>query len=232
MSNKNEKRSAVMEVLSKYDLDSSAVWDCHGTPVILHKALEHIQVVAGISFDDPQIIEASGKDKVVALWVRGSLDTRSEWSIGEAAPSNNKNSYPYAMAEKRAKDRVILKLINLHGLAYSEDEADDFRAANPNNKQAQKKQANITPGPDFRDQKDFKNLPAHIKPLSTYEMKKRGLYESLCERLAKDCTEPKHVGHWVRETLEEIALIPQPSRHYFYEEVEAHKELLETGKAA
>jgi hypothetical protein len=31
------------------------------------------------------------------------------------------------MAEKRAKDRVILKLIGLHGLAYSEEEADDFK---------------------------------------------------------------------------------------------------------
>ena len=30
------------------------------------------------------------------------------------------------MAEKRAKDRVILKLVGLHGDVYSEDEADDF----------------------------------------------------------------------------------------------------------
>jgi transcription initiation factor IIF auxiliary subunit len=31
------------------------------------------------------------------------------------------------MAEKRAKDRVILKLVGLHGDVYSEEEADDFK---------------------------------------------------------------------------------------------------------
>ena len=35
------------------------------------------------------------------------------------------------MAEKRAKDRVILKLVGLHGDVYSEEEADDFKAAKP-----------------------------------------------------------------------------------------------------
>ena len=30
------------------------------------------------------------------------------------------------MAEKRAKDRVILKLLNLSGDVYSQDEADEF----------------------------------------------------------------------------------------------------------
>ena len=42
----------------------------------------------------------------------------------EASPKNNKNNYPYAMAEKRAIDRAILKLIGLHGFVYSEDEVD------------------------------------------------------------------------------------------------------------
>ena len=35
------------------------------------------------------------------------------------------------MAEKRAKDRVILKLVGLHGHVYSEEEADDFKKARP-----------------------------------------------------------------------------------------------------
>jgi hypothetical protein len=35
------------------------------------------------------------------------------------------------MAEKRAKDRVILKLIELHGLVYSEEEADEFKNSRP-----------------------------------------------------------------------------------------------------
>ena len=35
------------------------------------------------------------------------------------------------MAEKRAKDRVVLKLVDLSGDFYSEDEADDFKDAKP-----------------------------------------------------------------------------------------------------
>ena len=37
------------------------------------------------------------------------------------------------MAEKRAKDRVILKLIGVAGFVYSEDEADDFKESRPQN---------------------------------------------------------------------------------------------------
>ena len=68
---------------------------------------------------------------MVSLLVTGTMGDKSEWSIGEASPSNNKNSYPYAMAEKRAKDRVILKLVGLHGDVYAEDEADAFKEARP-----------------------------------------------------------------------------------------------------
>ena len=69
--------------------------------------------------------------KVAAMCVTGHLGDRSEWAIGEASPSNNKNNYPYAMAEKRAKDRVILKLLNMAGDYYSQDEADEFEEAKP-----------------------------------------------------------------------------------------------------
>ena len=40
---------------------------------------------------------------------------------------NCRNDYPFAMAEKRAKDRVILKLLGVAGDTYSEEEADAFK---------------------------------------------------------------------------------------------------------
>lgn len=116
----------IAEVLKHYGFGAKAVWDCHGTWVVYHRVLEQIAANAGIMFDSPYPLEANGKDKCVAIAVTGRLGEKSEWSVGEAAPGNNKNAYPYAMAEKRGKDRVILKLIGLHGLAYSEDEADAF----------------------------------------------------------------------------------------------------------
>lgn len=111
----------------------SATWDCHGTPVVLHKVLEQVAATQGITFDSPTMIEADAEKKKVVMLVSGRLGDAVEWSIGEAVPYNNKNSYPYAMAEKRAKDRVILKLIGVAGFVYSEEEADDFQATRPSN---------------------------------------------------------------------------------------------------
>lgn len=119
-------------ILDKYhDNPKAAIWDCHGRWVIYHSAVEEMAVKAGITFSMPTILEANGAAKSVALCVEGQMGERREWSVGEAAPGNNKNSYPYAMAEKRAKDRVVLKLLGLHGLVYSEEEADDLKDAKP-----------------------------------------------------------------------------------------------------
>jgi hypothetical protein len=116
------------EIGMKYE---DAVWDCRGTNVILHKAIERIATHKKIKFDEPKFLECNTEKKIVSLMVTGTLGDKSEWSIGEASPSNNKNNYPYAMAEKRAKDRVVLKLVDLSGDFYSEDEADDFKDAKP-----------------------------------------------------------------------------------------------------
>lgn len=127
------------EVRKKYGLSNSDFWELpqkKGTWVAKHAALEGAAAKAGIVFDPPLPLEANGIDKCVALCVTGHLKDRSEWSIGEASPANNRNAYVYAMAEKRGKDRVILKLIGLHGLAYSEEEADDFKAKPANGRKS------------------------------------------------------------------------------------------------
>lgn len=117
----------IEDVLKKYGFGPEACWDCHGVWVIYHRVLEQIASKAGISFSQPFIVEARGDQRVAALCVTGAVGDAEEWSIGEASPVNNKNPYPWAMAEKRAKDRVILKLLGLHGDVYSEEEAEDFK---------------------------------------------------------------------------------------------------------
>tara|TARA_R100001377_G_scaffold52276_1_gene30617 strand:+ start:2036 stop:2719 length:684 start_codon:yes stop_codon:yes gene_type:complete len=122
----------VAETLKEIGMTSAqAGWDCHGTYVLLHKALEKVSVKFNIKFDKPEVLERNSEKRIASLLVMGHMGDKSEWSIGEASPSNNKNSYPYAMAEKRAKDRVILKLIGLHGDVYAEDEADSFKKERP-----------------------------------------------------------------------------------------------------
>ena len=104
----------------------SATWDCHGTPVVLHKALEKIAAKQGIQFDAPVHLLSNPASKEVVIQVTGRLGDRQEWSIGEVSSRNCRNDYPFAMAEKRAKDRVILKLLGVAGDTYSEEEADEF----------------------------------------------------------------------------------------------------------
>jgi hypothetical protein len=125
LNNIPEKVTAVLKEIGM--TGDKACWNCHGTWVVLHKALEKVAAHKGIIFDAPQIIETNAEKKIAVMQVTGHLGDRVEWSIGEATPYNNKNGYPYAMAEKRAKDRVILKLVGLHGDVYSEEEADDFK---------------------------------------------------------------------------------------------------------
>ena len=104
----------------------SATWDCHGTLVVVHKALEKIAAKKGIEFESPVHLLTNPANKEVVIQVTGRLGDRQEWSIGEVSARNCKNDYPFAMAEKRAKDRVILKLLGVAGDTYSEEEADKF----------------------------------------------------------------------------------------------------------
>lgn len=122
----------VKEIADKHNIPGNAFWDCHGTWVCKHHALEGAAARAGVKWQAPQILE-SESSKAVAVLATGSIGDYSEWSIGEASPKNNKNAYPWAMAEKRAKDRVILKLLGFAGEVYSEEEADDFKADKPGN---------------------------------------------------------------------------------------------------
>ncbi len=132
----NTTDSKIAEVLAKFGEPMAGnVWRVQGQPVIYHKALERIAAQAQIQFEPPSIVRAE-RDEAVIL-VTGRMGERVEWSIGEALIgvnyriSGKQAAYVYAMAEKRAKDRVILKLIELHGLVYSEEEADEFKQGRP-----------------------------------------------------------------------------------------------------
>lgn len=123
----------ISDFMASYGVLSDEIWQVHGTSwVVKHKALERVAAEKGVKFAPPTFVENDAEKKIVVMWVEGKLGDRVEWSIGEAAPYNNKNSYPFAMAEKRAKDRVILKLLNTHGVLYSEEEADDFKQKRQN----------------------------------------------------------------------------------------------------
>ncbi|MHC2249898.1 trna delta -isopentenylpyrophosphate transferase [Bradyrhizobium elkanii] len=138
MARKNPKLDKIYDVFDKHkvDIDRDSIWEVQGTPVVKHKDVERLGAAIGIKWTKPEILRAE-RDEAVIL-VMGEANGKTEWSIGEALISKENEvggnykvkgkmaAYPYAMAEKRAKDRVILKLADLHGDAYSSEEADDF----------------------------------------------------------------------------------------------------------
>jgi hypothetical protein len=126
----------VEQVLQKYNIAvTEAVWPMKRknkntgitktTWLIYHRYCEEIAAKAHVTFEQPELVPTNSDSKSVAVLVTGRLGYAKEWSYGEASPDNNKKvPYPFAMAEKRAKDRVILKLVGLHGFIYGEDEED------------------------------------------------------------------------------------------------------------
>ena len=136
----NEKLSKLLkevgEVVDVRD-KNSAVWSLpqnKNALIVKHKALEKISAHLGMWFDPPKIIESDTEKKIVSLVVQGYIDDgkgkNTAWSIGEVSPQNTSNKYVYAMAEKRAIDRVILKLLGVHGVFYSQAEIDEGEASN------------------------------------------------------------------------------------------------------
>lgn len=206
--NDRTKNSRVHEVLAKFDLDSSAVWNCHGTPVIYHWACERIGAKMGVKFDAPTLIDQNTGQKVITILVTGHYGERSEWAFGEVTPNNCKNAYPWAMAEKRAKDRVILKLANLSGEVYSEEESDDFKRPAPSERTEPRASVQTE---DALDWDDLIDCPSGVKPRNASQSREPFA-------LLRDCiaaaVAPEDLEEWAKANAGEIYQLSKEARHH------------------
>ena len=118
----------IKELAKKYNLSGSDFWELpmkKGTWILSHDACEKIADIEKITFEYPEIHNGTNS---VAMIGKATKADKTIWSTGEANPQNCKNQYMWAMAEKRLKDRLTLKLINAYEYGiYSEEEADDFK---------------------------------------------------------------------------------------------------------
>ena len=234
MSKSNIPRK-VIDIIEELQMTrDETLWDCHGTWVMYHKALEKIAAHKGVTFDEPKIIHSDVASKSVVVLVTGRMEKRSEWSFGEATPANNKNAYPFAMSEKRAKDRVILKLVGLHGDVYSDTEID---------RQAQddiKEKAAIAKGELYKVKKDPpKDNPPKDKPGKTLEEK---IEETEQDRTdiangkypaAKEETDPDKIAEWekIHQTyMKNISQLPSQSMCAYW--FNKQKDVLKSMKTA
>lgn len=138
------------ELFQKYNLSrTDDIFDHKHYKIITRSGIDKIQAAANIEigytpiyheFHDeynkitgPNRSEEIGAGLWVAIKAKGQrFDDEGNCiaiieTFGEASPENAKQGYPWAMAEKRAMSRAVLKLAGLyeHGV-FSEDEADEF----------------------------------------------------------------------------------------------------------
>ena len=119
------------EIKEKFNLGKDDFWEMKrggkSMWILTHDACERIAYMEGIVFDMPNPELSCTVPPNVTLYGSATLGDRTEWSNGEANPTNCKMPYMNAMAEKRLKDRLTLKLINAYEYQiYSEIEADSF----------------------------------------------------------------------------------------------------------
>jgi|TARA_R100000278_G_C5466288_1_gene162788 hypothetical protein len=119
------KDEIAKHLVDKYEfLDKKDFWDCHGTPIIKHYALLKVALYESITFGKPEVLDIDLKNRICAIGITGTKKdkdgTVEVYDIGEASPQCNTCAYTTAMAIKRAKDRVAIKLLGLYGKIYSD----------------------------------------------------------------------------------------------------------------
>lgn len=216
---------AVMKFMEQYKVDSDEIWLAPGGKswVVMHKALERIAIEQGIQFDHVEVITCDPLNKVAVMCVYGSHGDRKTFSFGEASPANNKNAYPVAMSEKRAKDRVILKLLAAHGGLYSESEADEFSQPrqNPHVNRAQDFHE------DFADERDIPTIDAPKMKVKDA----RPAYEAMVKEMRR-ITDVAELGEWGKARAAEIGAMPGDWPAHFRAAYADHKKSLTNGHAA
>lgn len=212
---------AVMAFMEKYSVDSDEIWEVHGsTWVVKHKALERVASQVGIVWEKPELKVCDMEKGLIAILIGGRLGDHTEFSFGEASPKNNKNAYPIAMAEKRAKDRVILKLLAAHGDLYSEEEADDFKRQNPHVTRA----ADLHDGPVSADIPDVPATKMKVKDA-------RPEFAALVKEMQR-IQDPAELAEWGAAQAGTINSFPGEWPQMFRGEYTKHKQAISNGKAA
>ena len=189
----------IKKILEQFKINpAKALWDCHGTQIMYHRYIEEIGASAGVQVIKYETIKADESTAIVKCHARlGKVD---QFSYGECSPRNSKNAYPVAMAEKRAFDRCVLKLVGLHGHVYAisemPDEENISKKMNYSNNSVPKAQpktngkhesidnlfirTSLEVIQNGIDKKEFKTLSFEVEKLKTL-IHKAGLWDSFAK---------------------------------------------------
>ena len=117
----------IKDIQKKYNLSLDDFWEHKQSKswILTHDACSKIGNQESIELVDINVINS--EPDLVRILVTMKKGSISITTFGEADRKNCFNPYLSCMAEKRGRDRAILKLINAYEYGvYSEIEADDF----------------------------------------------------------------------------------------------------------
>ena len=126
----------ISDLGKKYKLDGKVdVWKCHDNWILTHDAITKIALLENIKISKIEsIYQSETTCKFLVTMVREDNDGNvidMVISVGEADKSNCTSRYLACMAEKRGRDRCVLKLIKAYEWGvYSEEEAETFKKEN------------------------------------------------------------------------------------------------------
>jgi len=125
MSDPNQQK--INDIIVKYGLHPDWIYVKHGVRFIKKIGIDKLAIGIGSPID-MQLAHIS--DHAVVIKATVVVNTVKFTVFGEVSPQNNKFPYPVAVAEKRARSRVLLSALGLHGFLFGEDEIDFVVQAN------------------------------------------------------------------------------------------------------
>ncbi len=226
-----KKSQEIIDFQKSHGITESEMWEVRpGAWAVKHSAIERLVAQLGIKFERPAIIEVNTAEKIMVICVFGTLGDRTEWSFGEASPANCKIAYPAAIAEKRAKDRVAIKLLNATGEAiYSEEEFDEPPRQNPH----VTRPADIVPTVEYDEHGEvIDNIP-HAEPTEKLRVAdQRPLYDAI-QKEAKAFNTSKAFLTWMQheDTKKRVANFKKDWQEIFRGVCKDHLADLREGEA-
>ena len=98
-----------------------------GWTIFKRQGIDKIQAAANIDINYEHVVIE--KDFVV-IKAKGKFNDKKIETYGEADRNSNcRQTYPVAMAEKRAMSRVVLKLTGFYALGHFSEDEGDFKKA-------------------------------------------------------------------------------------------------------
>jgi hypothetical protein len=217
--NKRKLDTVSANLLKEFDLGQEAVWDCHGTWIILHKYLEHIATKKKVHITSLDVVESNTEKQYAVVKCVASSEEKTVITFGEASPKNNKNAYPFAMAEKRAVGRAILKLAGLHGHFYEDEFPTDNDKQEYKPTSEEKKEQNASTGnkPSSSGSQTALNIPGWDKlPLAEQ-------VQTFSSKL-NEATHPGHIREIATPFVPWIKSLKEEDKVEVKKIVEEHKE--------